>query len=319
MRLLLLCIFLFTFTSAYADTSSIDKIFLEHGYQAVPINFIKDSDQFTVAIDFGKNTPQQFLIDTATIQTFIFQQAQKELQFKKGKQVIPILDGSGHLASYQQIIIPTMQLGNFSTDNETAYYPTRNFSKIKRVNYSGILGADFLREHFAFLDIGNKTLFLKPKDKAPTQQDLQQISFALMHDNYQKITLIETNSRYQVVDVSINHRKPISFMVDTGSARTLLSLRYAQKNNLSFKPIGYLVGAVGGKIPIYETEDVTNVTIGQISLRPKILSLIDFKYIFAGDTTVQGSLGCDWLVATHTILDMSNNVLYGTLKELYAR
>src|SRR5438132_11959483 len=95
--ILVITAFIITMPVGYAVPTQVEKLLLEQGYQAVPIIFVRDSDQFTVNLIFNNKPPQRFLIDNGTIETLIFPGLEKQFLFQKKSKSIPMHGGGGRL------------------------------------------------------------------------------------------------------------------------------------------------------------------------------------------------------------------------------
>lgn len=116
------------------------------------------------------------------------------------------------------------------------------------------------------------------------------------------IALDQDRARRMTVPVSIDGRGPFSFMIDTGSERTVVSRDIAGVLALEFAAIARLVGIAGSKM--VETVYVPELTLGRQNYGEVVAPILESHHIGA-----DGILGLDGLQDQRILFDFIDNAI----------
>lgn len=312
MKFIFYVIILFFCTLASADPNpeAIRAVLQKQGYTEIPLIIIPHYKKLGVEISFLSHGNQLFLIDNGAMETTIHPDVVKKFGFKVEQLCIPVLGGGGNCLRYKKADIPKLQIDGFVSHNETAYFPTCSAPKLCQLQFAGILGSDFLSEHAGIIDLGNKKLFLKSDRENLTSEQHASFHQILINAGYKQIPIRQTESGLQILMAQIDNLEPKRFMIDTGSPFTLIALEIAKKHHLLGEIATVGKGSTGGQMIFYKT-NVKNLTVDKITWSPKkpILAT-DYKDISAGNVSVFGTIGTDWMEDNAAILDMGDNTLF---------
>lgn len=131
----------------------------------------------------------------------------------------------------------------------------------------------------------------------------QDITAADLPDaNSETIATYRDRASRMTVPVSIDGRGPFSFMIDTGSERTVVSRDIASSLALEFAEIAKLVSIAGSKL--VETVYLPDVTLGQRNYGELVAPILETHHIGA-----DGILGLDGLQDQRILFNFTTNAI----------
>ncbi|MCG6120639.1 MAG: aspartyl protease family protein, partial [Blastomonas sp.] len=116
------------------------------------------------------------------------------------------------------------------------------------------------------------------------------------------VTIAQDRADRMTVPVSIDGRGPFSFLIDTGSERTVVSRDIASRLMLQFAEIARLVSIAGSKM--VETVYVPGLTLGRQNYGEVVAPILESHHIGA-----DGILGLDGLQDQRILFDFTTNAI----------
>lgn len=120
--------------------------------------------------------------------------------------------------------------------------------------------------------------------------------------NAEVMTIAQDRADRMTVPVSIDGQGPFSFLIDTGSERTVVSRDIAARLMLQFAEIARLVGIAGSKM--VETVYVPELTLGRQNYGEVVAPILESYHIGA-----DGILGLDGLQDQRILFDFNTNAI----------
>lgn len=116
------------------------------------------------------------------------------------------------------------------------------------------------------------------------------------------VSIEQDRTERMTVPVSIDGRGPFSFLIDTGSERTVVSRDVAARLMLQFAEIARLVSIAGSKM--VETVYVPDLTLGRQNYGEVVAPILESQHIGA-----DGILGLDGLQDQRILFDFTTNAI----------
>jgi len=294
--------------------NNLQRLFLNYGYQEIPLRLSKNKNFLIIDVSLGKNQAlETFILDTGASLTSIDQKIEARYKFKKqGKEFITGGAGGNRFLTHK-VIIPSMNLGNFSANNQMASIQHYSHIKIAEKPIAGMIGLDFLRQYQAILDVTHKRLFLKLRNVKLVNKKI--LCNNLLKMRYEPIQLERSPSGHETLLVKINNSNPVRFMLDTGASPSMM-LDYKYARNIAVNIKGNPTISKGGSNGIMKifTAKIHKFSIGSIiSSDQSIVITTGLEFAQIG-TPIFGVIGLDWMLSHQAVLDASNNLLFVTSK-----
>ncbi|WP_420960871.1 aspartyl protease family protein [Brucella sp. IR073] len=128
-----------------------------------------------------------------------------------------------------------------------------------------------------------------------------------------RVIPLKSLDAYRYVTVSINGKKPVNFLIDTGAAVSLIDKDYAQSLSLGFNDRHCLtMGSQAGESKTCLTHDILSLKAEDEPLPaylPKGFGYLDMSFVIP-PLKIKGILGLDWLERTGAIMALAENRLY---------
>jgi hypothetical protein len=316
---LLICGFFLIISNQTIAASSISNknlhdVLLKQGYIEVPLKKGTNGYLFVEAT-FGSNIHYPLLLDTGCGHTNLDPKMMEKFNFQKTGRVRAGGNGDSYSKMEYEIIIPTLQLGNFITHDETVYVASHSppaEMQINKKSEAGLLGIDFLRKHSAIIDIANQYLYLKPTNKNQLLSN-QSIYYQkiLLDAGYKSIKLEHSSDNLLLLTASINNAQSEKYLLDSGSIM-LLSLDYAKKQHLPLaeRQIVMGKGADNGAMKMFRIS-IDQLKVDSSTWNPSFALATGFQYIQKGvGIALAGVIGIDWMNATHAIIDIGSDKIF---------
>lgn len=315
----LLLVFLFFSISAISlasDNSSkftihadLRDLMLKEGYKEIPLYWRQESKTLLIKAAFGSENPQWFIIDSGAVVSSIDPKIVTSQKLIPSKETL-ILNGSDN--SHQRAVrvkIPQLTIGDLISYNLDAYMVDHSFININSQKIAGTLGLDFLYSHLAVLDMANHRLYLKAGTGLFNPKSLSLRQLLLETAGYQSQTFQHALTGNQLIMMGVNDASPVSFVVDTGSPFTMLSLNYAQKLALKITTSKKQAIGIGGKNMNIFTTSARKLTLDKSIWSLPQIAAINFNFIDSS-TPLHGILGTDWLEQGQAVVDFAGDRIF---------
>jgi len=293
--LILMCCF--SVTADATSTSSIEHKLQQSGYEALPIT-VKNGFLYVNA--FINKYPGTAIIDTGSSGINVTKGTAAKLKLATLSTTKNAgIDMNGKKSFKKSVGLQSVSIGKFQLQNVNA-------SIFQNVSSGGIptlvVGRDFLKRHYAVIDVYNKKLYLS--NRKLTQDEMSKIQKMLMNQHLYAIPLLSLNSGDMVISLQINHSQPANFLFDTGTGITLLSQEYAKKLDLK------------------QSNDAKNLIIEKLTMNPLNLSfqpeitidsatvqLVNLE-ILRKHLYVQGIFGLSEIIKSHAIIFSEEGLVF---------
>lgn len=136
----------------------------------------------------------------------------------------------------------------------------------------------------------------------------------LNQSGYTRIPLSRSGVGHFHTEGRLNER-PISVLIDTGAASTVVSLDLAREMNLPLTKLPMLGGGAGAaQLEVHQIQEA-RFLIGEISPKVRALIAMDLTHVnqalaLKGSTAVDAILGVDVLEAHAAVIDYGSSSLY---------
>ena len=296
-------------SSKFTIHADLRDLMLKEGYKEIPLYWQEHSKTLLIQASFNAEKPQWFIIDSGAVVSSIDPRTVATQKLIPSKDIL-ILNGSDN--SHQRALkvnIPQLTLAEFTSYNLNAYMVDHSFMDINAQPIAGTLGLDFLYSHLAVLDMVNHRLYLKPGTGLFNARNLLLRQILLETAGYQTNTFQHTASGNQLLLTGINNASPVTFVVDSGSPFTMLSVNYAKTLALQLLPTKKQATGIGGKLMNIFKTNAKQLTIDKSNWALPEIAAINFNYIDSS-TPLHGILGADWLEQGRAIIDFAADRIF---------
>src|SRR5262245_7956634 len=177
---------------------------------------------------------------------------------------------------------------------------------------NGILGSDEMVKFGMIIDCTRQILYVNPNGRSPSVS--QALSSFLVTRGFSRIPMrLNANHHFDVEGAMNGHST--RFIVDTGSANTLIDSQVAVKSGTGVTALsGYGADGAGGKVEGVNRTAVKNLVIGNFKLaNAEVVVAHVSKDILLSNSAAEsnaGVLGQEYLASNFAIIDVGGMALY---------
>jgi len=177
---------------------------------------------------------------------------------------------------------------------------------------NGVLGAREMVKFGMIIDCTRQMLYINPN--GPSSMVSQSVANFLVSRGFTRISLrLNPNDHFDVEGALNGHAT--RFIVDTGSANTLIDTQVAVKSGTGVTALaGYGAGGAGGLVEGVNRTGVKELAIGNFKLANAevVVAHVSGEVLLSKSATESnaGVLGQDYLSTNFAVIDMSGKALY---------
>ena len=269
---------------------------------------------FTVSVTIDGQGPYDFIIDTGSSQTFVFENLAREKSFPPSGGPDRTILGMSATAKFPTYVVGDIAFGKAILEN--AWCVVLQDWLVDDKSPHGVIGLDMLSSYKLVFDVARQEVLLFKADASPQERFAQWAATPLQADDFG----LNAGELYTVIGTV--ERKPVRFLVDLGASGTIINraaatgvaqgneFRLSLAPRLSTTPIGQVVDALDEEVET-QTIMVRRFRIGTTSWSRKLLILHNaqlFTEIGVADKPF-GLLGADMLRDRSFAIDFPNQQL----------
>lgn len=283
---------LIALTSFIVTGASPSKVFASAVQTDIPFEIVKGSI-FVKVITPASRTPLRFILDTGCSWTTFEDVTARKLGLGRWGEA-----GVSGMANAPTSFVRGIKAtcGGIPLNKSAACTSLINISLDKGHWVDGLLGTDFLEGKTVTFNFQTHRIHIEsnPASNSLTQQLFGRIPFC---------------SRTNAVWVTVNSqasRRPLTFLLDTGASKSVISTRLAREMNLPLQKSG-TVCVVGGKLGTWKAENF-NGRVGGHQLATSVMAMNLEHEAWSYSHHMDGIVGMDFLNSKDVNVDFGSHL-----------
>lgn len=306
---------------ALAQESVVEGLLTGEGYSALPLRLAGDDHLEIAAPVLVNGQRASFIVDTGAQISVVDPRSAKRLRLsieKTASKLVSILGGRG--GRLQAGVAESFRFGPLEM-RPFIFGVTRldalNAPKAKEVRFDGLIGAEVLRTYQFVIDYRSKQLFVR--QDAPENAARSQLGARLKRAGYSEIPLAKASYSEFELRTKFNDTT-FHLLLDTGAALTLIDRSMANFAEIPVTMTDTIVGgATGAGVPLGRGR-VRSFRAGGFKVEGVEVGVVDLSHSNrqlqnAGQASIAGYLGSDFLRRYEAVIDCANLKLYLRARE----
>lgn len=321
MRLLPLLLALLLPAAALAQESLVEGVLSGEGYSSLPLRLAGD-DHLEIATPVTVNGQRaRFIVDTGAQLSVVDPRAVKRLKLateKTASKLFSVLGGRANrlrAGVAESFRIGPLEMRPFIFG--VTLLDALNARGSDEVRFDGLVGAEVLRTYQFVIDYRGMQLFVR--QDAPENASRSQIGTRLKRAGYSEITLSKVSYSEFELRAKINDTT-FHLLLDTGAALTLVDRSMASFAEIPVVKTDTVIGGTTGKEVQLGRGRVRSFKAGSFKVEDVSIGVVDLSHSnrqlqSAGQASLAGYLGADFLRRYEAVIDCSNLKLYLRARE----
>ncbi|MBS0658054.1 MAG: retropepsin-like domain-containing protein [Verrucomicrobia bacterium] len=306
---------------APAQESLVDGVLTGEGYSSLPLRLAGD-DHLEIASPVLINGQRaRLIVDTGAQISVIDPRAVKRLKLsleKTASKLVSVLGGRG--GRLRAGVAESFRLGPLEMRPfifGVTLLDALNASGDKEVRFDGLVGAEVLRTYQFVIDYRGMQLFVR--QDAPENAAKSQLGARLKRAGYAEIPLAKTSYSEFELRTKINDTT-FHLLLDTGAALTLIDSSMAGFAEIPVEKTDLIVGGATGAGVRLGRGRVRTFRAGSFKVEGVSVGVVDLSHSNrqlqnAGQASIAGYLGSDFLRRYEAVIDCANLKLYLRARE----
>lgn len=287
--------------SVNAVAKDIGLFLNNNGYKSINL---KNINGYLYADGLVSDRPMTAIVDTGSNGISITPNSLlrlKELKMTPYKTGQKSMNSDGKVTFDQGVTLHNLTIGNVRIKETPAKILDLSFNnKLPTL----VIGIHFLRKYHAIIDTYNNKMYLS--FKGLSKENKFEFQNILQSDKFHKISLMAIKSGQMLIPISINNKRSVSFLFDTGTGITLISRDYAKslkevkKNKGEVKTISINSITMNPLNTYFQDKVVIEDVTAQIENLSSMTKYLD----------VLGIVGLPQMIKGHTIIVTDEDTVY---------
>lgn len=292
---------------AAAPDNQLSQFLKKSHYTVLPLNKNPNAPVLWTTIHFNAKKSEIYIVDPGSETNYVDKGVAAQYKFAPTGKVV-VIKADGKIFKLYEVAIPKIQFSNFSVTQIKALAKDLSFVKLNNQQVAGFIGLNFLRQHYAILDIANHRLFLQVSPSKDAMAEKNQLR-DLLAQGYTKIQLARAPQGQQTLMARINNHKSERFMLSGIASNIVLSAHYA--NQIKLPRTGPVT--IGKDIYGQPTKNfpvaIRSFAVNQFRQIPSTpIATTGLRVIKIG-VPIQGVLGITW-ISDQVLMDFVSDLLF---------